>query len=197
MNFKIDFESKVSERIWDNYLNRIQKLLKKIPKDQKEELLLEIKSHLYESIQNDTDGKEEEKVLNAIERMGDPEDFIKPLIADKLLLSASKTMKPNSVFLSLVYKSFINIKYAFGALLFSIGYSLSFILIVIAFFKIITPSNIGFYKLGSGKFEFSMFSTAPQTEEILGYWIVLIGLLAAVLIYVLLTKLLKLLISKK
>jgi uncharacterized membrane protein len=65
-----------AEKIVDDYLARLSSRLKGLPEQDRNELLGEIRSHIYESYANDTSGDEIERILSALRRLGDPADVI-------------------------------------------------------------------------------------------------------------------------
>ncbi|UCH97429.1 MAG: hypothetical protein JSV88_11405, partial [Candidatus Aminicenantes bacterium] len=74
MNEKKLFTDTVTIKIWHQYFRRVKRCAKPLKSNQQEELLLEIQDHLLESFKQETGSNEAEKLLNAIDKLGDPEE---------------------------------------------------------------------------------------------------------------------------
>lgn len=193
------FSDKVAAKIWNQYFSRINRFSKTLNKDQQEELQLEIQDHLYESFKQETGESEPVKLLNAIDKIGDPEEYIKPLVADMLLSSASRTLNPKTIIKGLYYNIFEGIKHLFVSLFFVIGYLIAITFGSMAILKLFFPKNVGFFIYKSGGHAFGIIGDPINVRtEILGYWIIPIGIVLSLLLYFLLTRSLRVLkIPKK
>lgn len=198
MTINPNFQSQTALRIWNNYFKGINRILRSVPKKQREELVLELKGHVLESISKDIVKDEANRVLNAIEKLGDPEDFIRPLVADRLLLDASNTLNPKNVFLGLVFNFYSGIKRASVATVLGIGYFFFGIIFFLTIFKIFFPNNFGFFIKTNGVpiigFQMDM---PPGAQDVLGLWTIPIGMAISFILYFILTKLLKMFFNLK
>ncbi len=183
------FKNTITKKIWDQYDQRLQHILRRTDKEEKKELLLEIKSHLLESFKQDPAESEEEKLLNAIDRLGEPEIFLRPLIADRYMTRASRTLSPKDVARGLYFSLFTGFKKAVISFLLGLGYILAFILAAMAVFKPFFPNHVGVLLFNDGSFiaGLSINSSGVKTDY-LGYWIIPLSAALAVLIYIGLTK---------
>jgi uncharacterized membrane protein len=186
------FEKSVTRKIWNQYDKRLQHILRKTDKEEKKELLLEIKSHLLESFRQDPAESEEEKLLNAIDRLGDPEIFLRPLIADKYMTRASRTLSPKDVVKGLYFSLFTGFKKAFVSFLLGLGYILVFVLAAIAVLKPFFPNHVGLILFNDGSMTGGMsFNSSGVKIDYLGYWVIPIAACLSVLLYIGLTKYLR------
>ena len=193
MNVEIKLHSNISKRIWNNYIKQVNRIIKPINDKQKEEILMELQSHVYESMTNDCSGDEESKILNAVEKLGDPVVYLQPIVKDKLLYNTLKTLNPVGVF-SLFFK---NIMAGFKRFLFSIllgvGYFISAILFISGLLKIFIH-EVGFYYIGPSWYHFLIGVIDKQhdntAKDLLGLWLIPIGIGSSIIIYYGLTKLL-------
>jgi len=191
------FSDKVTAKIWAQYFHRLDRLIRVLDETQRRELELEIKGHLLESFQSETSGGEAERLLNAIERLGEPESYIKPMLADRLLSSASKSLRPTDVLKGLYYHFVGGVRKVFAGVLFALGYVLVFILGMIGILKIFFPGHVGMFFNENGGFLLGMDLKPEHVRtEVLGYWIIPICLGLAFVLYIGLTKLLKVLKRK-
>lgn len=198
MNTTNVFSETVTKKIWKQYLHRVNRCSKALGPEEQEELLLEIQDHLLESFKQETGESEAHRLLDAIAKIGEPEDFIKPIVADKLLVKASKTYNPKTIVTGLFYYLSISAKHFLLALLFSLGYVTAFIAGVMALLKPFFPNNVGLILYEGGDFVLGVdVDTTGAVGEVLGYWVIPIGLTAALLIYLGLTRLLSVLRKSK
>jgi hypothetical protein len=194
MTVNVIFSDKVTAKIWAQYFRRVAGLVRALNETQKRELELEIKGHLLESFQSETSGGEAERLLNAIERLGEPESYIKPMLAERLLYSASKSLRPTYILKGLYYHFVGGVRKVFAGGLFAIGYILVFILASIGILKVFFPGHVGMFLYEHGGFHLGM-DLKPEgvRTEVLGYWIIPICFVSAFILYIGLTKLLKVL----
>lgn len=71
---KLDFKDNEAQLIYNMYISSVQKLIKKLPKDDREDILMELNSHIYEAIQNGRDDNEYQVINEIISRLGDPSE---------------------------------------------------------------------------------------------------------------------------
>ena len=65
-----------AERIANDYLDRLSDRLKGMPAGDRNELLNEIRSHIYDSFMSETAGDEIERILTVLRKLGEPADVI-------------------------------------------------------------------------------------------------------------------------
>lgn len=189
----IKFEEKASQRIYTDYMKRVKKATASLSKINQDDIYMEFNSHIFEAIQHKKETNEIDALLDIIEKLGFPEEVLKPLVADKKLEQATKTFNPVHVFKALVLNFTNGISYIF----FFILYLFLFGFVFLIFAKIINPSLVGLYMK---KDSFSVFvlgiinpedQTKNQISEVLGNWFIPVMLLSIVVFYFLITLLLK------
>ncbi|MCK5538001.1 MAG: hypothetical protein KAI79_14340 [Bacteroidales bacterium] len=188
MKFKrIDFEDKNAQRVYDNYIKSLRNVLKPILDEDRQEVLMEFNSHIYECIQNNKSKSELNELLNAIDKLGSPEEVLKPLIADKLLEKATKSFNPIHIFKALSLNIANGVSYIIFFLLYlSLGFFVFFI------FAKLFNSNVGMY-FKEGEFKvLGLVNETSAYQEVLGYWFIPVMILATVILYFIITLLLKL-----
>ncbi len=185
---KIVFKNNSAQKIYDDYFKRIDKNAKLLSKEDKEDLMMEFNSHIYEGMQNIANNEEVATLLVLIEQLGVPEEVIKPLVAEKKLNQAKRTFNPVHVFTAL----FLNVKSAISYLILGL-LSIFFLGFMITIFtKIIYPNQTGLF-VKEGKFFFFGFTPlANGKDEILGNFYIPVVLLIIVVFYFMITLLLRL-----
>lgn len=189
----IKFEQKASQRIYNDYMKRIKKATASLSKINQDDIYMEFNSHIFEAIQHKNTGSEIDSLLDIIEKLGSPEEVLKPLVADKKLEQATKTFNPVHVFKALILNFTNGISYIFFFVLYLFLFSFVFLI----FAKIFNPSLVGLYMK---KDSFSVFvlgiinpedQIKNQNYEVLGNWFIPVMLLSIVFFYFIITLLLK------
>lgn len=196
MKFKeIQFTDSNAQRVYKNYINSIKNVTKPLSQFDRNEVLMEFNSHIYESLQNNTNNSELDTLLNAIDKLGAPDEVLKPLIADKLLEKATKSFNPIDVFKALA----LNITNGISYIIFTVLYLCLGGFFFLIFAKIINGNKVGMY-LQNGKFQvIGMLSDSNDYQEVLGNWFIPVMLITIITLYIFITLLLKIkkIINKK
>jgi hypothetical protein len=152
---------------------------------------MEMNSHIYESMsKNNNENNELKNIIYAIDKIGIPNDVLKPLVAEKKLNQATKTFNPIHIFQALI----LNFSYGIIYFIFFILYLFLFSFIALIIGKLLLPNNVGFYYKKGEVFQYGGFIENANLEnyEILGNWFIPVTILLAILFYFLITFLLKL-----
>ena len=189
MNVDNPFTDQVTQRIWDQFFSRVRRISRFLDDDVKRDLLLELQGHLFESFRAEEGQNESERLLNAIDRMGTPEVFLKPMLADRFITRAQRTMSLRTIVRGLYYNAYRSVSMAFASVLLGVGYLFVFGLVAVAIRTPIFPNNAGllFFEDGCISAGFRVGDN-PVSSDPLGLWTVPIGLALAALLYVGLTK---------
>lgn len=196
---KLKFNDSVAQRIYNDYMKRLEKSSKSLSKSEQEDIMLEFNSHIYEATRGEKSNLNANELNDVLGKLGAPEDVLKPLIADKKLELATRTFNPIHVFKALVLNITNGVSYIIFFLLYL--FLFSFIYLVIA--KLIWPSEVGMF-FADGEFAVLGHVNAnsindPIYVEVLGCWFIPVMLLSGLIFYFLITLLLKLkrVINKK
>jgi uncharacterized membrane protein len=189
----IKFEQKASQRIYNDYMKRIKKATSSLSKENQGDIYMEFNSHIFEYIQHNKQKNEIDALLDITEKLGIPEEVLKPLVADKKLEQATKTFNPIHVFKALILNFTNGVSYIF----FFILYLLLFGFVFLIFAKISSPSLVGLYvkKDSFSPVILGKLSSESQIRnhvtEVLGNGFIPVMLLLIVAFYFLITLLLK------
>ena len=188
---KIQFRSTDAQKIYENYLKQIQSATKKLSKEDQTDILMELNSHIFESISKiNSEENEVKTLLELLDKIGIPSEILKPLIAERKLNQATKTFNPIHIFQALI----LNFSYGIIYFIFFILYLFLFSFVVLIFAKMFYPDNVGFYYKRGEIFRYGGFLQDKniQQYEILGIWFIPVTILLGVLFYFLISLLLKL-----
>ena len=184
----LSFKSESAQKIYLNYLKRVRKMTAILSEDDSKELLMEINSHIFEGIQRNQGNDEVETLLNLLDNLGEPEDFLKPMVAERKLQEATRTYNPRHIFQALKLNLQSGAKYS----VFAILYLFLFAFIFLPFAKIIFPKHTGLFYRNDEFLGFGFIKDIIGADELLGFWFIPICIITGLLLYVLITLLLRL-----
>ena len=184
---RIEFKNKSAQKLYDNYLDRIGTYSSVLSKEDANDLLMEFNSHIYEGLQNLESDDEVANVISILERLGDPAETLKPLIAGKKLRQATKTFNPKHVFQAIA----LNIKNSLLFGVFGLLYLFLFTFLLLIPAKLIFPKSTGLFYMNNEFHSFGVMSNSSGFTEVLGYWIIPLVLAVAAIIYLLITLLMR------
>lgn len=189
MEFKeIQFIDSQAQRIYRNYIQSIKNATKQLSTKDSLEILMEFNSHLYESVQIKNSKLEIDNLLNAIDKLGAPEEVLKPLVADKMIDMATNSYKPTDIFKAL----YLNIGNGISYLIFTILYSLVGIFTLVIFLEIFLGNGTGLFISDDIFFIGYTDDNNILINEVLGNWFLPVMLLLNVALYFIITMALKL-----
>ncbi len=188
----IDFQKSTAQKIYASYINRLKKTIQPLAKNDREDVLMEFNSHIYEGMKRNVNEDEADRLLDVLDKLGEPEEVLQPLIAEKKLEQATKTFNPIHVFKALVLNVGNGIFYIFMALLYI---SLS-VFVFLIYAKVTNPAEVGLF-LKNGKFMAlgkinPDYLESQNIVEVLGNWFIPAMLVSIVILYVAITLLLRL-----
>ena len=185
----IKFSQEASKRVYNDYMKRVKKATSSLSKQNQDDIYMEFNSHIFEAIQHKNGENEIDVLLDTLEKLGIPEEVLKPLVADKKLEQATKPFNPIHVFKALVLNFTNGITY----IIFFILYLFLFGFVFLIFAKIANPTEVGLYFRDASFMVLGISSDAKESgvSEILGNFFIPVMLLSIVVFYLLLTLLLK------
>ena len=181
----IEFEQKAAQRIYDDYVKRINRTVATLSKADQHDILLEFNSHIYESMQGSDKESEIDSLLDVLQKLGAPEEVLTQLIADKKLEQATKTFNPAHIFKALA----LNISNGISYTIFAILYLILGIGVFSVGAKIFYPDKVGFYVYEKG---WSIGIGENSGTEVLGNWFIPVMLGVLLVLYILTTLMLRL-----
>ena len=184
---RITFRAKPAQHIYDDYMNRVEKCTSMLSPEDRTEMIMEINSHIYEAISRSGSDNEANDLVDVITRLGVPEEFLKPLVANKQLTQAVRTFNPKDLFLAIM----LNLKNGVIYPVFGLLYLFLFSFVVIIIMKIISPEHTGLFYNGDSFRGFGYLNNTAGLTEILGYWMIPVTGLTATALYFAVTLLLR------
>ena len=189
MEQEYPIQDPIALRIWNQYFKRVDYVLKSVTLTQREEIVIELRHQLYENYVLDDAFTEADKMLNAIDKLGEPEAYLKPIIEDIKVSEVLMRYYPMAIFKKLFHTPFTNLRQLLFCTVMLLGYIFLLLVFLISILKIIIP-EIGVYFHESGGISIGITSD-PNAVELLGYWLIPIGLIFSSIMYIALTKILE------
>lgn len=197
MNTMFPIKSKTAQQVWNNFDRELIHKLKLLPKEEREDIRMEILSHLFDSAVNnpaDLTETEEVRLINAIARLGSPEEYLEPLIADILLYQQTAKGHPLAILKSLKSSARKGIFHGLATLVLGMGYFWVIMIFIMSLIHIWNP-EVGIWYHPTGELSLS-FNAQPGAMQWQEKWFSLIGILSSALVYWLLNKILGYFISQ-
>lgn len=200
MNKMFPIENKIARQVWNNFDRELIHKLKLLPEEERADIRLEILSHLYESIMDNTFDKvnstddEDVRLINAISNLGSPEDYLTPLISDILLYQKASKGHPIAILQGLKNAAKRGFSHTLATLILGMGYFWVIMIFIMSVLHIVN-TDIGIWYYTTGEFSLS-FTAQPDATQWLPEWFSLVGIIASSVAYWGLNKVLSYFITK-
>lgn len=179
----------------DLYLAALRRALDEVPAAEREELVREIESHLLEAYAESGDRADlpqTERIEAVIDRLGPPSLYADALASEHALRQATTGFHPASVLRGLAGRMGLGLGQALGGLVFGFGYLALLVVAIATLAKPFVPAS-GLWIHPGGGWSLSLVDQ-PGATEVLGWWIIPIGLAVLVIGWALLNRALRLLL---
>jgi HAAS len=178
-----------AQRRIDAYLKQLRKGLRGIGDDDARDIVEELRSHILDkaSVGGDINVARVEAALAAL---GTPEELARQYVTDDLLARAEASRSPLLILNSLLRWAGLSVAGAFVLLGTFIGYFLAVVFALVALLKPLHPHTAGLWMLSGNEYSIRLgFAGAPAgAREVLGWWIVPIGLFLGYGLFLLTTR---------
>ena len=184
----IEFETSAAQKIYDDYIYRVAKTISILSEEDRIETLMEINSHIYEATSASINNDEVDNLLVVTERLGRPEEFLLPVVAEKKKIQAQNSFNPKHIWQALKLNISQGIFYVILSLLYLFLSAFGFLVVT----KLVAPDHTGLFYLNEQFEAFGFVSNTDGLNEVMGYWFVPLVLLSAIALYFLITLLFRL-----
>jgi hypothetical protein len=175
------------------YLGRLRQLLRGMNAEDAREIIDELRSHLMDRVGASGEATDA-GVDAALAALGSPEELANEYMTHNLLARAEASRSPVRILESLFRWASLSVAGFFVLVSSVMGYFLGTVFLLVAALKPFHPQTAGLWLLrgSAGDPEISIrlgFGTVPATgRDVLGWWIVPIGLLAGCAVLMLTTR---------
>lgn len=172
----------------DAYLMNLRRCLGELPREEVNDILREIRGHILERAEAAGE-LTDEKVVAILKALGKPEDIGPLYQADAMVARARSSFSPTLI-LRTVLRWAMKSVLGFATFLIGFtGYGLAFGFLACAVMKPIFPDHVGVW-IDDGGFSMGV-RDIPQRGDILGWWIIPVGLVAGTLLVIATTRFLR------
>ena len=181
-------QSEKLQRKIDSYLAELRKCLGTLPPEEVHDILQEIRGHILERAEASGE-LTEERLVGILKSLGRPEEIAPLYHVDSVVAKARASSSPRVVMRAIQRWSHFSV---LGVVLFVIGvlaYTLSFSLMVWGVAKIVAPHEVGAWL--SPTWLHIGTNSNPAAREVLGWWLVPVGLVGGALAVVATTRVLR------
>ncbi|ATC94793.1 HAAS signaling domain-containing protein [Pseudoalteromonas tunicata] len=182
-------ESEITQKVWDHFDTELKHKLKPLPLAEREDIRLEILSHLYESAMHNEGETEADKMINAITKLGSPDEYLTPLISEILHAQEVSKGHPQAILTALINHTKKGVLHFVATLAFGFGYCLSILIFIMGLLHIV-DNNVGVWLDKNGGLMSLSFSFQPDAVQWLPNWFSLIAISGSIAVYFVLNKLL-------
>ncbi len=123
------------DKIVENYLNRFKQRLKSFPEKDRNELVKEIHSHIYESFTNDPTENEVERIFNVLDKLGEPDDVISSRMPDAMVSMGKKKKRPLYI-LAGVFLALFGLPLGLGGVMLLFGFVITLAGLIFCYYAI-------------------------------------------------------------
>jgi len=178
----------------DRYLRKLRSGLRRLPPEQAEDIVDEIRSHINDTCQL-SGGMDRARVSGILTRLGNPTALAATYLSENLPAPAISRRSPRWLLRSAIRWVGLGAAGLFGFFAILIGYALAGAFGVCALSKPFSPGGAGLWQVGGDDFTLQLGiggpPPTPGAHELLGWWIIPLGLGAAILLILLTTEFLR------
>ena len=182
-----------AEQKIEAYLARLRKLLRGIDEKERNEIVEELRGHILERSTVNAEERAADAVDRTLASLGTPERLAGEYLADNLLAQAEVSRSPLHLLQILFWWASLSITGFFVFLGSIIGYFLGAALILCGLLKPLHPQTAGLWRIpaveGSAwSLRLGFGSPPPGASDVLGWWIIPIGLIVGCALVMLTTR---------
>lgn len=163
-----------------DYFVNVDRLLAPLPQPAAMELRAELEAHALDLL------TEEGSASAALSRLGDPEDFLPELVAEKLRGRAARSFSPLHVSAALASSARAGIAGLLLSTVAGIGYAAAALGLAMGTARLLGQTSTGLFRLEDGR-HFLGFGETLGGTDVLGFWFVPLAYAASLILYFVLT----------
>ncbi len=153
----------------ESYLAQLDSALRGLSTEEKQDILLEIRSHIADSVAAARD--REAAVERVIRLLGDPQELAQRYKAERMLTRASRSFSPLLLLRTTWGWAKLGMKGMVALFVALFGYGVALALTITLILKPIMPSRVGVW-WGHGDLNVGMVDHPERMHELLGQWYV-------------------------
>lgn len=172
--------AKASEQL-ESYLDRVRHNLRGLAPAEVSEILQELRSHVMDFVAGDMS---DARVAAALEKLGDPQEIARLNMSMRVATESLDRRSPVGVFHVVVRLARLSVRGAFTLFFSLLGYAFAASWLITALAKPFSPQRVGLWflpgKAGDVSLSLGSHSGSVAGHDLLGWWIVPVGLLVGI-----------------
>lgn len=173
----------------EGFMKEVRAGLRGIPAGQAAEIIEELRSHMFERIEESGEWTDA-TIATVLGKLGRPEELAALYVAEDIVARAEKNFSPWLVLRGIVRWAGFSLAGVTVFFISLVGYVLAGSFAISALMKPIAPHRVGLWHLNGDPDNFSLIlglggGPAPDGIELLGWWIIPLGLLIGVGLFLL------------
>jgi len=173
-----------ARKLLADYFAQVDRALAPLPREEAAGVRQELEAHIADAMAGTAAGAADAKA--ALDQLGEPDEFLPQLVADRLRARAGRTFGPGDVLAAIGRTAVTGLRGLVTAIVMSFGYLVATLLIVLGVMKFTTSQDVGVFRLSSGK----LFIGADDNVDgvdLTGGWFAPVAIVTGILLYLLLT----------
>jgi hypothetical protein len=173
-----------ARKLLANYFAQVDRALAPLPRIEADAVRQELETHILDAMAGAP--ASEAHARATLEQLGDPDEFLPQLVADRLRVRAGRTFGPHDVLSAIVRTALTGLRGLVTAIVMSVGYLVATVLVILGVMKFTTNQDVGVFRLSTGQL-FIGADTNVDGVELTGGWFAPLAIMAGILLYLLLT----------
>lgn len=180
MNRWTELADAAARAAFADYFAKVDRLLAPLPDSDAADVRRELELHALDAVAAGESAKD------ALERLGEPEDFLPDLVAEKLRSRAAQSFLPGHVFRALAISASTSVTGFLLSSLAGLGYAIALLALLMGVMHLIDPASAGIYRMPDGQTLIG-FGKSPEDVDMLGNWFSPVAFAVAAGLYLILT----------
>lgn len=166
------------------YFAKVDRALAPLSREEADAVRLELETHILDAMAGTSAGEVDAR--GALEQLGDPDEFLPQLVADRLRARAGRTFGPHDVVSAILRTAVTGLRGLVTAIVMSLGYIVATVLIFLGIMKLTTNQDVGVFRLSTGQL-FIGADNNVDGVDLLGVWFAPLAIVAGLVLYLALT----------
>jgi len=166
------------------YFAQVDRALAPLARVEADAVRLELETHILDAMAGTPAGEAYAKA--ALEQLGDPDEFLPQLVADRLRARAGRTFGPLDVLAAIGRTAVTGLRGLVTAIVMSFGYIVATVLIFLGIMKLTTDQDVGVFRLSTGQLFIGADSNVDGVD-LLGGWFAPLAIVAGLVLYLAIT----------
>ncbi|MEZ6013156.1 MAG: hypothetical protein R3C08_14945 [Hyphomonas sp.] len=180
MNRWTELSDAAARAAFAGYFAKVDRLLAPLPDREAAEVRRELEQHAMDALAEGATAAE------ALERLGEPDDFLPDLVAETLRTRAARSFLPGHVARALVTSASTGLAGFVLSSLAGLGYAVAFVALAMGVVRLIDPDAAGVYRMPDGQTLIG-FGKSPGDVDLMGAWFAPAAFAVAIGLYLILT----------